>query len=504
MDRQQLQLCVQQRALGLEHLELRNHAFPELRLDLRRDHAQLLHLLLQLDALLLVRIDVDQCAFHLFERRHHGPAIFVFRHAHLRLGGLHARPHARIEHGQVDARHEAEGEGLEQVAQRKAGGAAARGQADAGQLRQPRLANDVVGRQHAIFGRDDIGPARQQLRRQPGRHAGRLHAVLQAPRRHLEVARGHAHQCRQRVLRHIARAAQFQQVLVEPVDFGLLLHHADLGHQAVLVHGLVGGEDLPVLGDSARLLLDLLVELQDREVSGRYIGHQRQVAGAPVGLGRAELGGLRLHALLDLAPDIDIPVQLRAGIVGPGRLLPGAFLEARTSADIDHRQPASTRFADLRIGHADARGQHLDVVVAGQRLVDQAVQVRVVEVVPPVGLHRFTGRDRDRILARPFGLGWRFRALVHRRPEIGAAGQQRGACGGCEPGKAARGLGRHDPGSGSKGYGHGAILRACAAGGTHWRAVAAEVCLYCGACGRALQPRSASGEIRCSRAWMDT
>ena len=101
-------------------------------------------------------------------------------------------------------------------------------------------------------------------------------------------------------------------------------------------------------------------------------------------------------------------------------------------------------------------------------------------------------------------LGRRFRALVHRRPEIGAAGQQRDTCGGSEPGKAARALGRHDPGSGSKGYGHGAILRACAAGGTHWRAVATEVCLYCGARGRALQPRSASGEIRCSRPCMGT
>ncbi len=185
MDRQQLQLRGQQRALGLKHFQLRDHALLQLRLDLRGHDAQLLNLLLQLDALLLVRVDIDQCALHLFERGHHGAAIFVFHHAHLRLGGLHARAHVGIEHRQVDAGHQAEGEGLEQGVQRNAGGAAAGGQADGGQLRQACLPDDVVGRQHAVFSGHHIRTARQQLRRQPGRHRGRLHAVLQAPCRNL-------------------------------------------------------------------------------------------------------------------------------------------------------------------------------------------------------------------------------------------------------------------------------------------------------------------------------
>ena len=163
------------------------------------------------------------------------------------------------------------------------------------------------GRQHAELGRDDVGPARQQLRGQAGGYRRNLHPVLQAAGRHLELPGRHADQGGQRVLGHVAGAAQLQQVLGQPVDLRALAQHLRGGHQAVVAHRLVDAQDLLVLGQGALLLLDLLVELEDLEVRGRDAGHQRQVAGAPVRLGRMELGGLRLGALARPGPRCRCP-----------------------------------------------------------------------------------------------------------------------------------------------------------------------------------------------------
>ena len=102
---------------------------------------------------------------------------------------------------------------LQQVAEREAGRAAAAGQADRRQLRQLGLADQVVRLQHAEFGGDDVGPARQQVERQAGGHRRQLHAFLQPAGRDLEVAGRHAEQGGQRVLGQVAEAAQLQQVL---------------------------------------------------------------------------------------------------------------------------------------------------------------------------------------------------------------------------------------------------------------------------------------------------
>ena len=81
------------------------------------DHRQMLDLLLQLDALLRVRVEIDQRVLHFLERAHHRGAILLLDHRRLRFGRLDVRPHARVENRDVDARQEAEREGLQQVGQ---------------------------------------------------------------------------------------------------------------------------------------------------------------------------------------------------------------------------------------------------------------------------------------------------------------------------------------------------------------------------------------------------
>ncbi len=191
--------------------------------------------------------DIDQRALHFLERRHHRAAVLVLHHADIGLGGLHAGADVGVEHRQVDARHEAESEGLEQVGQREAGRAAARRQADAGAAGPAGPGRRCCTRT-ARGTRRPPCPAAAPAAATAARPAprGSLTRSCSRPRRHLEVAGGHADQRAQCILGHVARTAQLDQILGETVDFRLLLHHADLRQQAVGEHRLVGGEDLVI------------------------------------------------------------------------------------------------------------------------------------------------------------------------------------------------------------------------------------------------------------------
>jgi hypothetical protein len=139
-------------------------------------------------------------------------------------------------------------------------------QTDGGQLGQLRLTDEVVGFQHAEFRSHDIRPPRQQLGGQSRGDRRQLDALLQVPVRQLEFTRRHANQRGKRIVREIARAAQFQQLVRQPVDFGLLAHNDGLRNQAAMALTLVDREYLPVSGQRLLLLSNLIVVLKNLEI----------------------------------------------------------------------------------------------------------------------------------------------------------------------------------------------------------------------------------------------
>ena len=128
---------------------------------------------------------------------------------------------------------------------------------------------EVVDRQHAEFGRDDVGPAREQLRGQAGGHRRNLHPVLEAAGGTLSSPAGTPSRVASAFSATSRKRAQLQQVLGQPVVLRALAQHLGGGHQAVVAHRLEDAQDLLVLRQRALLLVDLLVELEDLEVGGR-------------------------------------------------------------------------------------------------------------------------------------------------------------------------------------------------------------------------------------------
>ena len=183
----------------------------------------------------------------------------------------------------------------------------------------------------------------------------------------------------------------------------------------------------PVAVQCVALLVDQFVELADAEIGVCDVRDQRQVARTPVGLAGLEVGLLRLDTLLDLAPDVQLPVRF-AGQAVAGRIrCVGVGEMIDTGQRAQGRHGAGLGLADGRARDFDPGGEDLQIEAAGQRLVDQLIEIRIAEALPPLGL------DRGRPLAgfgrrlRPVCLDRRVGALVLRSGQTRAAGaEQRG------------------------------------------------------------------------------
>jgi hypothetical protein len=102
-------------------------------------------------------------------------------------------------------------------------GADAGRKADARQLRRLGFADTVEGRGHAVLGRDLVGPALQQVRRQAHRHCGGQRRQLP---RHGDVGAGAAaEQQLQRAQRLRARQLQLTQQVAAVADVGSGFSH---------------------------------------------------------------------------------------------------------------------------------------------------------------------------------------------------------------------------------------------------------------------------------------
>ena len=136
--------------------------------------------------------------------------------------------------------------------------------------------------------------------------------------------------------------------------------------------------------------LQLGVQLAQLEVGRGDVGHERQQDAAPRLLGGEVLGARRLVQPPDAAPEVELPRE--ADVRRPLRL--GLALRgSRTGRGASRCQPAvvvrprgRTRTAGDAVEGArllDARRGQPRVEAVRERLVDQALQHRVVEDVPP-------------------------------------------------------------------------------------------------------------------------
>jgi hypothetical protein len=124
-----------------------------------------------------------------------------------------------------------------------------------------------------------------------------------------------------------------------------------------------------------------------------------------------KLGLLCLHTLLDLAPDIDVPVDLSPQHVLLLKRHACALLEVTAGACVQGGERARLRLADLGACHLNTCGKDLDVEIACCRLGNQRIQVRVLEDFPPVRLDRVGRRYGDGPI-RPRSLRRRIGALI--------------------------------------------------------------------------------------------
>src|SRR6476620_10070680 len=127
-------------------------------------------------------VQVDERFFYFFESGDDRLPILLLGNLGLRLRRLYASLDRRIEHREVDARQETQGEAFEQIGQPETRSARPPAKADRRQLSEPCLSYQVICLEHSILGSDHLRPAREQLGRQTSRDYGKLDSVLQARR----------------------------------------------------------------------------------------------------------------------------------------------------------------------------------------------------------------------------------------------------------------------------------------------------------------------------------
>ncbi len=241
----------------------------------------------------------------------------------------------------------------------------------------------------APFGGADVRPAAQQL-------AGIADRQGLGDRR--QVARRKVH-CQ--LFRPLAEEGG--DTVPGALGFRLQLRHAGGGGRQARIGAqyVEFGTDPGVaqlLGELARLLLvlqvaqgNLLAQLRAAQlaVGVHQLGDQADLQLLQVGLGRFAEGVAGLQLTADAPEQVKLPGAIQAKVValavdpvlGHSRLL--ALADVGAGAAGDHREAIIGHVVAQGAGGAQAGERHAQVAVAAQRLFDQLVQGRIVELFPP-------------------------------------------------------------------------------------------------------------------------
>ena len=143
---------------------------------------------------------------------------------------------------------------------------------------------------------------------------------------------------------------------------------------------------------------ELGVQLAEREVRAGDVRNQRQQDAAPCVLAPEEA---RLRGLVeppDPAPDVELPAEVDVGVpeICRGRAVGGeenrSPATGKATPDVDLREELRPCDSRVRPELVDAPSGDPDVVAAGEGLVDQLLEDRVAEDIPP----RLIGERRRR------------------------------------------------------------------------------------------------------------
>ncbi len=148
--------------------------------------------------------------------------------------------------------------------------------------------------------------------------------------------------------------------------------------------------------------LQPLVEVAQRHVFVRHGRDQREQRRAPPVLGGEEVRPRRFGLALQLAEEVDLPRSREQRLVAVEGA-PHVILQRRRTAEAAHllageigarahlrKEPGAGR-AEHASGFLHARGGDANVLVLRERRGDELVQHRVVELLPPCGVHEVGG-----------------------------------------------------------------------------------------------------------------
>ncbi len=146
-------------------------------------------------------------------------------------------------------------------------------------------------------------------------------------------------------------------------------------------------------------------------ISPRGLGGDGDPAEVEGGLDRLDVGAARLDRAADTAEQVELVADVETGIEDEVRPLPFPRIGiSDAAAHGRRRQPPRAGLPQHRAGLAKIGGGHPQVGVAGQRLLDQAVEQRIGEQAPPAS---------RRLVAGEGGRGGAGEAALVRRAENG-------------------------------------------------------------------------------------
>jgi hypothetical protein len=278
--------------------------------------------------------------------------------------------------------------------------------------------------------RHQVGTAAQQVGRQAVGHRVRRNR-LQRRRQCIERLRPAAHQLGQRMAGAADRFAQRFDIDLRLRDQALGLFQVDLRVQSrgdALAHQR---DDLFALSQRLDRHGACLDQPRQVEVGAGHVGREQHTGGLRIGLRGAPLTDRRVERGALTAEQIEFPVDAGRDVGSPARRtgqrrrVDAVLVEALISglgAERALRLAGRIGGVHRGVGHADARLHHVQRGLAGQRLLDQAVERGVAVAAPPARLgprgRRCAGTEFGRLRqrrARWCG-GW-----------YGAAHQQHGA-----------------------------------------------------------------------------
>ncbi len=289
-----------------------------------------------------------------------------------------------------------------------------------------------------------IGSAAQQVGRDAdGRRGRRARDLRRAPESRLQVARRHAEQEAQQVLR--ATEPQFQagdrRLGVAQQCFRLL--HVELRSRAEVEARAREFECLFLVLDVLQSIVQPLLERADRRVQRRDVAGQRDQQRVVVEHRPRQVRVGRLDAAPVAAPDVRLPGDIetrRPGVdalagaiahvvrqVGERRRVLAELLAAEAGGDalrLGVLQPDGDAEARARLEDPQARYLNAQILLIG--LVHQRRQHGVVEDLPPVLVYDLRGIHASVFGFQPRVLGDRCRSFELRSDRRAAAGHDRG------------------------------------------------------------------------------